>query len=330
MNRGRQVIRQWKLLQLLQASRRGMSVAELHERVEEECVERTIRRDLEQLEAVGFPLVNRKGFWKLLRGDAAGWTIPIDATSVVALVISEELLGSSPLAVHLHELRGRVEAMLTPKALRWCQTLKSRIGVRPPPPVEVDPDVQRAVEQAIAQCRRLRIAYWSPRSGPSERTLEPLMLQHVHGGLYVLACDSRSGELRTFAVQRIRCAELSDETFEPDPNFNPAAIVRNSFGVTDGPVLRVTVDFAPQVRHLLTERTWHHSQQTEEAGDGWLRVHWTLSGLPELARWLAGFGGDARVVAPDVLREELAAIHRSGLAQCTMLEPANHSRLGDR
>jgi predicted DNA-binding transcriptional regulator YafY len=37
------------------------------------------------------------------------------------------------------------------------------------------------------------------------------------------------------------------------------------------------------------------------------------AGLPEIAAWVAGFGGEARVVAPKELVQAVKALHRRGL-----------------
>jgi len=53
----------------------------------------------------------------------------------------------------------------------------------------------------------------------------------------------------------------------------------------------------PKVAHLIRERRFHVSQQVTEVGKG-VRLKMGAAGLPEIAAWVAGFGGEARVVAP--------------------------------
>ena len=44
-----------------------------------------------------------------------------------------------------------------------------------------------------------------------------------------------------------------------------------------------------------------------------MRLRMEAAGLPEIAAWVAGFGGDARAIAPPELVEAVARLHRDGL-----------------
>src|SRR5690606_23300303 len=84
--RGRQVIRQLTLLRALENARRGLSVGELHALVGEECVQRTIYRDIEQLQAAGFPLEEEKGRWRVMVPSEFKAT-PLEASEVFTLLL---------------------------------------------------------------------------------------------------------------------------------------------------------------------------------------------------------------------------------------------------
>ncbi|MBI4700555.1 MAG: WYL domain-containing protein [Deltaproteobacteria bacterium] len=114
------------------------------------------------------------------------------------------------------------------------------------------------------------------------------------------------------AGHSVRRAELRDDTFEPDPSFDPAAFARQGFGVFHGPTCGFVIDFDEAVAHLVRERRYHHSQELHELPGG-VRLTMTASGLPEVASWVAGFGGQARPVAPPELVEAVARLHREGL-----------------
>ncbi len=68
MPRGDQLIRQWKIMQIINASKYGKSIADLAEELE--CNLRTVYRDIEVLQCAGFPLYNErvqgKNLWLML------------------------------------------------------------------------------------------------------------------------------------------------------------------------------------------------------------------------------------------------------------------------
>ena len=97
MPRNDQITRQWHLLRLLEGSQ-GKSLQELVESVPDDYPKnsRTVRRDLEALEAVGFPLVvekhNGQTRWRLMEGFRDIPALGFSATELMALLLSRNLL----------------------------------------------------------------------------------------------------------------------------------------------------------------------------------------------------------------------------------------------
>jgi predicted DNA-binding transcriptional regulator YafY len=294
-----------------------MTVAQLKEAIEETQSTRTLYRDLEVLQKAGFPLTNAEGPWRLLETSEGAWAIPVSPTEVVALMLTEDLLApveGSWLAQPLTELRARLSSSLTPTGRRYCAELrKANIatlfggGHYGEKRAELE-----AIHEAIEKQQCVRIDYATPGKSPESRVIDPYCTWFAAGRVYVIAYCHKAEDTRTFAVQRIKHAEVLDETFDPDPTFDPAAFTRKGFGVYHGPVYRVTIDFAPRVAHLIRERRFHVSQQVTEVGSG-VRLKMEAAGLPEIAAWVAGFGGDARAVAPKELVDAVKALHRRGL-----------------
>lgn len=315
--RGRQILRQWKILRGLEASRRGLTVAELRAVVDEPCTARTLYRDLEQLEQAGFPIVKTESRWQILSSGAGAWNLPIDPTQVLALRISEELLKplqGSWLAQPLESLRARISAMLTPQARAYVEELRTSavatlFGAGT---YEARDEILTTLHEAIEKQHRLRIRYAAPGRPRSERTVDPYSTWYAQGRAYLIAFCHKAKDYRTFELHRFESAETLDEPFEPDPSFSAASFVKMGFGVYHGPVHDIVIDFDAEVAHLVRERRYHDTQAIEEHGSG-VRVRMRAAGLPEIAAWLAGFGGRARPVAPAELVDQVASIHRRGL-----------------
>ena len=313
------IVRQWQILRQLEASRLGRTSAELRDALADlghDRHERTVKRDLEELQEAGFPLDKSDGGrWRLLRGDAAtARTLEVSPIEMVALLVAEESVAGSPMETTLHALHQQVRAMLSPGERQFADDLKSRIRASTHGAVELDANDARLREltRAVNSQRLTRIAYWSPVSGETHRVIEPYLLWHARGGLYIVAHDHKSGQSRTFAVQRVRGVEVLDETFTPDPTFDAAAHTRRGFGVFDGPKYRIEVEFREDIAYIVTERQWHYTQ-VEEPTEWGVLITWHMAGLVEVARWVAGFGGQARVRGPQELAERVRQIHASAI-----------------
>jgi predicted DNA-binding transcriptional regulator YafY len=120
--------------------------------------------------------------------------------------------------------------------------------------------------------------------------------------------------MRNFAIQRIQAAERLDETFEPDPMFDFRAYTERAFGVYQGPEYHVVIEFGAEVAHLAHERDWHKKKRLVDLPDGRVRLAMDTAGLPEIASWLAGFGGKVVPIEPPELVALVRGIHERGLA----------------
>ena len=74
------------------------------------------------------------------------------------------------------------------------------------------------------------------------------------------------GQLRTFAVDRIRSLSLTEERFEPVDREEDA--FAHSLGVHQGAPERIEIEFDPRIARYVKERLWHSSQEIEEQADG--------------------------------------------------------------
>jgi len=317
-DRGAQFVRQWRILRLLEGSRRGLTAAEVRSALEEICSARTIYRDLIVLQEAGFPLTNQDKRWQFLESGAGSWVVPVNPTEVVGLMLAEDVFepaSGSWLLEPLRKLRQRLSAMLTPVGRQYCQELRrsnvatlfgtGRYGEKR---AEIE-----ALHEAIEKQHRLRIRYSTPGKAASDRTVDPYCTWFAAGRMYLVAYCHKAEEIRTFAVERIVSARVLDEAFDVDPSFDAAAFTRKGFGVFHGPVHQIVVDFSPRVAHLIRERRYHATQQVADRGQG-VRLKMEAAGLPEIAAWIAGFGGDARAVSPRELVDRVLKLHLEGQA----------------
>ena len=139
------------------------------------------------------------------------------------------------------------------------------------------------------------------------RRVRPYHLAHRENLWYLIAFDTDRAALRTFALPRISGAEMTDARFVRPNDFSPEAFFANALGVLGGPGnFEVVIHFTAAVADRVREREWHESQQVRDLPEGGLELTLRLGALAEVEGWVLGWGKDAEVLQPPVLRKRLA------------------------
>jgi predicted DNA-binding transcriptional regulator YafY len=323
--RNAEVIRQWTLLRDLESARR-LTIDEMAERTG--VTTRTIRRDLDALQAAGFPLYDEthdgKKYWTLhqrafRRLDDTGFTL----AELSALYFSRtllECLTSTPFHADVRSAFDKLAAALTPGMRQFLDRLplaiqsKAEPGARMAPSVgkqSLDPKQDAARGTRIAQLldavlhhRRVEMTYHSFSSRRKKKYLiEPYRLVFAQGGLYLVAFVPEYDAFRTFAADRVLAVSLTEERFEPR---ELDEVFADSLGVHQGaPPERIEVVFDPQIAPYVRERMWHDSQELQDVADGGVRVVLRVSNDWALRSWILGFGQLAHVVSPPELAAQI-------------------------
>ncbi len=319
MPRNNEVIRQFTILRALEAARLGLSIHQLAE--EAHVSTRTIRRDLDALCEIGFPLYttgpNTKGhtLWRLDGRALAGVETGFDIGELCALYLSRHLaetLAGAPFAAELRGAFSRIERLLPPTLRAFLDRLpailvaKAGPHKRGLPGAATDAPPQKLVD-ALLHHRVIRMQYDSARSRRLKSYLvHPHRLAYADGGVYLQAYVPEYGEMRTFALERIRTITTDKDTFTPQAGV-PTDAFPDSLGVHSGPTERIELEFAPAVAGYIREREWHASQQTMEADDGRIRMTLKVCNDWPLRTWVLGFGPFVRVVRPESLARDILA-----------------------
>ena len=312
MPRNAEVIRQWSILRALESSRR-LTIDEMAETTEVST--RTIRRDLEALQYVGFPIYDEvyegKRYWLLeqkafKRLDATGFTF----AELSALYFSRTLvegLAATPFQADVKSAFERLAAALTPGMRTFLDRLPLVIQAKAEPGGQ--PGVPRTKEvgqllDATLQHRRVIMRYHS-RSSEREKayTIEPIRIVFAQNALYLNAFVPEYKEVRTFAVDRIKSLSLTEERFEPVESDED--VFAHSLGVHHGPPEPVEIVFEPKIAPYVRERVWHASQTVRDDADGRVVITLHVSNDFALRSWILGFGALAKVIAPAGLAAEI-------------------------
>jgi predicted DNA-binding transcriptional regulator YafY len=313
MPRNAEIIRQWTILRELEASRR-LTIDDMAERTG--VTTRTIRRDLEALQSAGFPLFDEshegRKYWVLeqkafRRLDATGFTF----AELSALYFSRtlvECLAATPFQNDVRSAFDRLSDALTPGMKQFLDRLPLVIQAKAEPGAHPGTARGREIAQlldATLQHRRSIMRYDSFSSGrEKEYVIEPYRVVFAQGALYVVAFVPEYGQMRTFALDRIKSLSVTEDRFEPVESEEDA--FAHSLGVHQGVPQRIEIAFEPRIARYIRERVWHASQEIQDQGDGGTILTLNVSNDFALRSWILGFGALARVVSPPELAAQIS------------------------
>jgi predicted DNA-binding transcriptional regulator YafY len=299
------------LLSLLQ-QRREWSGPELADRLE--VGPRTIRRDVEKLRELGYPIGAAPGIaggYRLaagaqmpplllddseaiavavgLRSSASGSIAGIEESSVRALAKIEQILPG--------RLRDRVRAL---------GDATSTFRVEGP---QIDADDLALIAAACRDGMRLRFSYTSKGGEDTARDVEPAAVVHTGWRWYLVAYDLGRDDWRTFRVDRIvgRPTTGSRGKRREVPGGDAAAFVKKSIRTGDGDVARGRVRLRAPADVIGTRVPARYATVEPDGPDACV-VTTTGRWSREFLVWMALMDADLEVLEPPELAEEAARI----------------------
>jgi predicted DNA-binding transcriptional regulator YafY len=251
------------------------------------------------------------GTYRLTEPTAPLPPVTVTRGELVALFFAEKVLAQyrgTPYESDLTSAFRKIQSLLMDQIQVLPDRVLSYLSLDLGPLPQGDPRVFQKAVEALARRRRLLVHYRSMSSGHAlDRIIEPYRVFNLKGDWYVAAFDHRRGDVRDFALHRIRRAVLTEESFEPDPGFDFKAYMAAAFSIEKGarPV-NVAIRFAPRQARWIRERRWHRSARVQERLDGGCVLRMRVASTSELVRWVSQFGPEAEVLAPKRLRLEVA------------------------
>ena len=132
------------------------------------------------------------------------------------------------------------------------------------------------VVTALRENRPLRFTYRPyTRSTPTKGvSVEPYFLKIFRQRWYVTGRNTADGRIKTYALDRMEDVTVGDETFVPDPLFDPEEYVRDAFGIifSQGEAKDIVLRTDPRQAKYLRALPLHHSQSESIQGYFWRSV----------------------------------------------------------
>ncbi len=316
-----------RLLTLLQ-SRGFWSGAELAERLE--VTERTVRRDVDRLRSLGYPVnssVGVAGGYQL----GAGASLPPlhlddDEALAVSLGLRTAALGNV-VGVEQAALRAmaKLEQVLPKKLRRRIAALHDSVAPMYIEMPQVRPEVLSALAAACRNHQRASFRYADVRGRTKQRETQPHGVVHTGARWYLAAFDEDRDDWRTFRLDRIEGAVALGGRFNPRelPEGDVASYVSRSVSshayrhrarvLIHAPLEQVRARVPPMVGYL--RRVDANRCRLESGADS----------LPGLAVYIAALGVDFEVEDPPELRRELDEL-AVRIRRCTGTKPKRTRR----
>ena len=314
--RNSQVARIYRIMQLIEGSRFGLTVSEITDMMTGrgyDVQKRTVYRDLEALQAAGFPLETKDNAdenasrWTLERDARVGDYLTLGARELLALYLARSVLAPlehTPFYEDLQSIFKKIEDKLGSAAKVHLDELHQDFKFEPGPKwgLGLTPDVIDTVRAACTERQVLQMTYASANSGRQDsRRIGPHFLYFAKGSLYLIAEDLNDRVIKTFALARVKSAELLDEAYEGEVK-EPETYFSASFGVyRGGDIASVTIRFTPAIAPFASERRWHKSQRVVTKPTGEVDLSLEVALTPDLVQWVLGFGAGAKVLQPTKL-----------------------------
>jgi predicted DNA-binding transcriptional regulator YafY len=313
MARGEQLGRQWVILQMLITSTDGKSVSDLSNKVN--CHSRTVYRDLEALQIAGFPIYTEKKegktFWCILETAKKKAPIPLSLSELMALYFGRDMLNVLKNTIFhdsLKSLFNKIKTTLPAEYISFLEQFEKniKVGQHPYKLYTGFKDTLNKVNLAVEARKYVDISYFTmSRNKNTRRKVAPYNIWFFDGTFYLVGLCMKREEIRTFAFDRIRTLEITEEIFKRPDDFSVEEYMRPSFGVFHGEPTQVKIWFAPEAAGYVKEKIWHESQIVSDQKDGSVIFDAEVAGIDEIKIWIMGWGAKAKVLEPESLKEEI-------------------------
>jgi proteasome accessory factor BC len=229
--------------------------------------------------------------------------LPVEAKALVAAI---DLIGEHIPEGSLASAREKIVAALGEDPMEQGLQVASAGGD--------DALLAREISEAIVANRLVELEYFKENEDDLvKRRVEPYALTNGREGWYVASFDPQRDGMRHFRLDRIKQVTVTDETFEPRAEVDPAAEVDGWLRTGEVEASRTArVWVAPERARWAREAR----RVVEERSDGAVVVELSFAGVDWLVREILREAGDAAVLEPaDARKAVREAVLRSLEAQ---------------
>ena len=329
MARNEQLIRQHKILQILERSRFGRLLEEIRDDLVDELGltslhTRSVRRDLQALQAAGVDVdvhdSPRGRVWKLGPRASSARKITASATELIALSLSRDLLyplAGTPFWLGIESFWHKLRETLPESVWKHYEKYRQVLYVRGAPAKSYDAHrgVLKTLHRGIMEHRVVEIEYQSIGKDAKRRRIEPYAVVFYQSSLYIIAAageiSAGQDRIRHWKLDRFLKAVALDEWFQPPDDFDLEKHLGRSLGIFSAAEpkdfrIRISAYAAPWV----IEDPWSPEQKVERRKDGDVVLTVKAAHELEIIPRVLALGGEAEILSPASCRRSIAKMIR--------------------
>jgi len=232
------------------------------------------------------------------------------ASEILALLTTLKLLSDLQpglLGNQVPTLVARLKAIAEEGDHSW-EEIEKRIRIFQPERRTGDPVHFGIVAAGLLKRRRLGIRHYNrAQDRMTDREVSPQRLVHYRDNWYLDAYCHLREDIRSFAVDAIRGAELKEVRAKEIPVVKLDAYLAAGYGIFAGADVNwATLVFSPTAARWVASQLWHPDQRSRVERDGRYELEVPYAHDRELIMEILRFGADVEVVAPPALRARVA------------------------
>jgi predicted DNA-binding transcriptional regulator YafY len=314
-----QVARALRVLDALRGFKQGRWISKIASELD--ASERTVRRDINELQDAGFDIV-------VTRRDNRSYAVlaternysPVSITkrerfTLFAVRNVFNVMEGTPFLDDVRSVMQKLEQRMSEKERAELAAFGEHFNYLPDhgtKSYQGKDDIIDAIQTGILSRKVVRYRYADGRGRPREGFVAPFGMVLYRHGLYVIGArlehakaDPATSPLAIFAVERFADAEhLREHEFVVPSDFDIRDHMHGAFGPhlpdANGPH-DVVVEFSRERAVYASSRTWHPTQRVEQLSNGRVRISLRLPALAPAVSWVLEWGPQAFPIAPDEL-----------------------------
>ncbi|MEM1022957.1 MAG: WYL domain-containing protein [Myxococcota bacterium] len=315
-----QAVRMFQMVEVIRAKRFGVRYQELAEHFAVD--QRTVKRDLDALQAAGLPIERERDEDNHVRVrlDEPGSTkLKLTIPECYALLATRrlfEVFEGTPLRKDVTSIFNKVVASLPRQQKMNVEDIGERIAFVPDDGhknYEGKTELIVTLMNCALEDRELAFRYRSLGTQAREKSgvLRPYAIVLYRYGLYAVGARSYRRDwtdlaVRIYAVERFTEVVARSVSFERPSDFSLDQLFRGAFGLhAGGQETEVELLFSPEVASYVTARSYQPDQRSVLQDDGWVRLSFWVTDLTEVVPFVLRWGRHCEVLKPAALQDEV-------------------------